>query len=168
MTSIFRSGLSLVVVVLAVVLVLGGACGPREAPPSTTPTPSGNQLPVISSLTAAQTQVYPSGNVEIRCIASDADGDQLDFKWTCTGGDFSGAGTSVIWKAPKNYGTYTIKVTVEDGKGGMAQGSLAITVGANQSPRISSLSANPSGVLYGGSTTITCIATDPDGDKVKV
>ena len=68
------------------------------------------------------------------CIASDADGDQLDFNWACTGGNFSGAGPSVIWKAPPNYGTYTIKVTVEDRKGGTAQGSLTITVGANQSP----------------------------------
>ena len=55
---------------------------------------------------------------------------------------------------------------MEDGKGGSAQASLPITVGANQSPVISSLVADPSGVLYGGSTTITCIATDPDGDLV--
>lgn len=164
--NIFKSGLGIVLVGLAVVAMLAGACGTREAPP-TLLTPNGNQPPVISSLTAAQTTVYPSGNVEIRCAASDADGDQVDFKWTCTGGSFSGGGPSVIWKAPPNYGTYTITVTVEDRKGGSAQASLPITVGANQSPQISSLVANPSGVLYGGSATVRCIATDPDGDVVR-
>jgi hypothetical protein len=44
---------------------------------------------------------------------------------------------------------------------------LDITVGANQAPKISSLSADPPGVLLGSSTTITCIASDPDGDAVK-
>jgi len=161
--NIFKNGFGIVLVVLTVLAMLAGGCGPREVSP---PTPTGNQSPEISSLTAAQTTIYPSGSVEIRCAASDADGDQVDFKWTCTGGSFSGSGPSVVWKAPSNYGTYTITVTVEDGKGGWKQGSLDITVGANQSPLISSVIANPSGLSYGGSTTIKCIAADPDGDAV--
>jgi hypothetical protein len=167
--NISKSGFGIVLVMLAVVAMLGGACGPREAPPPPVapPTPSGNQPPVISSLVAEKMQLYPSGNTEIQCIAQDADGDQLDFKWACTGGEFSGAGPIVIWKAPPNYGTYTIKATVEDRKGGSAEASLTITVGANQSPQISSLTGSPSGILYGGSTTLTCIATDPDGDVVR-
>ncbi|MBM3141814.1 MAG: hypothetical protein FJ005_02025 [Chloroflexi bacterium] len=167
--NISQSGFGIVLVMLAVVAMLGGACGTREAPPPPPlpPTPSGNQPPVISSMVAEKMQLYPSGNTEIQCIAQDADGDQLDFKWACTGGDFSGAGPIVIWKAPPNYGTYTITATVEDRKGGSAQASLTITVGANQSPQISSLTASPSGILYGGSTTLTCIATDPDGDVVR-
>jgi hypothetical protein len=167
--NISKSGFGIVLVMLAVVAMLGGACGPREAPlpPPLPPTPSGNQPPVISSMVAEKMQLYPSGNTEIQCIAQDADGDQLDFKWACTGGEFSGAGPIVIWKAPPNYGTYTITATVEDRKGGSAQASLTITVGANQSPQISSLTGSPSGILYGGSTTLTCIATDPDGDVVR-
>ena len=161
----FGRGFGIVLVGLAVVAMLAGACGPREVSP-TPLTPNGNQPPVISSLTAAQTTIHPSGNVEVLCAAS-ADGDQVDFTWTCTGGSFSGAGPSVIWKAPPDYGTYTITVTVEDRKGGSAQRSLDITVSANQSPQISSLTGNPSGVLYGGSTTLKCIATDPDGDVVR-
>jgi len=165
--NIFKSGFGIVLVMLTVVAMMGAACGPQEAPtPSLPPTPSGNQPPVISSLVAENMQLYPSGNTEIQCIAQYADGDQLDFKWACTGGGFSGAGPIVIWKAPPDYGTYTITVTVEDRKGGSAQASLPITVGANQSPVISSLVADPSGLLYGGRTTITCIATDPDGDMV--
>jgi hypothetical protein len=60
-----------------------------------------------------------------------------------------------------------ITVTVDDGKGGSMQRTLDMTVNANQAPQISSLDANPSGVLYGGSTTITCIASDPDGEVVR-
>jgi hypothetical protein len=41
------------------------------------------------------------------------------------------------------------------------------TPGSNQPPQISSLVASPSGILCGGSTTLTCIASDPDGDMVR-
>jgi hypothetical protein len=116
---------------------------------------------------AQNQQLYPSGNTEIQCIAQDADGDRLNFTWAATGGDFSGAGPIIIWKAPPNYGTYTITVRVDDGKGGSVQTSLPITVGANQSPIISSLSPSPSSILYGGSAVLTCIASDPDGDVVR-
>ena len=165
---VFRGAFGMVLVALAVVAMLGVACGQQQPPPPVTPpTPSGNQPPVIQSLLAQNAQLYPSGNTEIQCMAQDADGDQLDFKWACTGGNFSGAGAIVIWQAPPNYGVYTITVTVEDSKGGSAQASLPVTVGANQSPAISELVANPSGILYGGSTTLTCMATDPDGDVVR-
>src|SRR4030066_274199 len=164
---IFRGAFGMVLVALAIVAMLGVACGQQPPPPVTPPpTPSGNQPPVIQSLLAQDVQLYPSGNTEIQCMAQDADGDKLDFKWACTGGNFSGAGAIVIWQAPPNYGVYTITVTVEDRKGGSAQASLPVTVGANQSPAISELIANPSGILYGGSTTLTCMATDPDGDVV--
>jgi hypothetical protein len=153
-----------ILVVLAVVAMLGAACG-RQATPPTPPT--GNQPPAISSLVAQSQQLYPSGNTEIQCVAQDADDDRLNFTWAATGGDFSGVGPTIIWKAPPNYGTYTITVTVDDGKGGSVQRALDITVGANQSPIISSLVANPSGILYGGSTLLTCIASDPDGDVVR-
>lgn len=166
--NVFRGAFGMVLVALAVVAMLGAACGQQQPPPPVTPpTPSGNQPPVIQSLLAQNAQLYPSGNTEIQCMAQDADGDKLDFKWACTGGNFSGVGAIVIWQAPPNYGVYTITVTVEDSKGGSAQASLPVTVGANQSPSISELVANPSGILYGGSTTLTCMATDPDGDVVR-
>lgn len=161
---VFKGTLGMVLVVLAVVAMFGVGCGQQQ--PATPPTPTGNQPPVVLSLLADNAQVHPSGSTEIKCIAQDANGDQLNFTWACTGGKFSGIGAIVIWQAPTNYGTYTITVTVDDGKGGSVQSSLPITVVANQSPVISQLVANPSGLLYGGSTTLTCTATDPDGDVV--
>ncbi|MCJ7515339.1 MAG: PKD domain-containing protein [Dehalococcoidia bacterium] len=152
-----------ILVLLAVVTMVSAGCGGQATPP----TPMGNQPPVIASLVAQSQQLYPSANTEITCTAQDADGDHLNFTWTATGGDFSGIGPIVVWKAPPNYGMYTITITVDDGKGGSTQRTLDVTVGANQAPSISSLNADPSGVLYGGSTTITCIASDPDGDVVR-
>lgn len=167
---VLRLGLTVVLLVtLVLVAMLAAACGPKQpsSPPPSTPVPSGNQPPVISNLTAAKSQVYPQGTVEIQCVAADADGDRLNFDWTCNAGGFSGAGPTVVWKAPQQYGVYTIKVTVSDGKGGSTQSSINISVAANQNPVINKLSANPSGILGGGSTTLNCVATDPDGDVVR-
>jgi hypothetical protein len=155
---------------LAIVMVLAG-CGPSQAPPPQAqqqqPTPTGNQPPVISSLTPSQTQVYPSGTVEIQCVASDPNGDKLNFTWSATGGNFNGAGQTVTWQAPKQYGTYEITATVDDGKGASSKSTITLSVGANQPPQISSLSANPTVIGMSGNSLITCVANDPDGDVVK-
>ena len=56
---------------------------------------------------------------------------------------------------------------MDDGKGASVQSSLNLSVGANQPPQISSFSANPAVVGPGGSSILTCIANDPDGDVVR-
>ena len=170
-TSVFRGNLSIALAILAILAMLGSACRPSEAPPSppapAPPTPGGNQPPVISSLTAAEMQTHPTGEVGLQCAASDPDGDKITFQWACSNGSFGDtAPTSVTWKAPKEYGDYVITVTVEDGKGGTTQASLTLSVTANQNPQIVSLGADPKSVGPGGSSTITCLATDADGDKV--
>ena len=165
-------GISYITIAL-LIIVLCVACGPSAAPASPPPTakappsPGGNQPPIISSLTAAQMSVYPSGTVQIQCVAADPNGDKLNFTWSATGGNFSGAGSVITWQAPQQYGTYTISVNVDDGKGASAQSSLTLSVGANQPPQISSLSANPTVVGLGGSSIITCVANDSDGDVVR-
>ena len=160
-----------IVLTLVTIVVLVGACGPSSAPPTNVPppttSPTGNQPPIISSLTAAQMSVYPSGTDEIQCIAADPNGDKLNFTWSATGGNFSGAGSVVTWQAPEQYGVYDITIAVDDGKGGTTQSSLKLSVGANQNPQISSLSADPSVIGPSGSATITCVANDPDGDVVR-
>jgi len=156
-------GAWVILIVLSVVAILSFGCARGTAP---APPPTGNQPPVIVSLVAQSQQIYPSGVTEITCVAQDADGDQLNFTWSATGGSFSGSGPTVDWKAPSAYGTYVVTVAVDDGKGGTVQSSVPITVGANQSPIISSLTANPLGILNGGTTLLTCVANDPDGDVV--
>ena len=107
--------------VLVVLAALGSACG-------SAPEPEGNQPPVISSLEAKYVNVDPRAASEIRCLASDPDGDEVDFKWSCTGGDLSGAGPVVTWKAPNSYGDYHVMVIVKDSNGGSTQATLTLSV----------------------------------------
>jgi len=113
---------------LAVLAALCSGCG-------STPEPEGNQPPVISSLEAKYINVDPRAASEIRCLASDPDGDELDFKWSCTGGDLSGAGTVVTWRAPNSYGDYHVMVIVKDTNGGSAQAILTLSVVARPGSR---------------------------------
>jgi hypothetical protein len=167
--STFR--ITFITFLLITIILICGACGPSAAPPAPTskaaPSPGGNQPPIISSLTAAQMSVYPSGTVQLQCVAADPNGDKLNFTWSATGGNFSGAGSVITWQAPQQYGTYTITVTADDGKGASVQSSLTLSVGANQPPQISSFSANPAVVGPGGSSILTVVANDPDGDVVR-
>ncbi len=117
-----------VLVTLAVLMILASACG--SAPGS-----AGNQPPVISSLEAKYMTLYPKTASEIKCIASDPDGDQVDFKWSCTGGSLSDAGPVVTWKAPNSYGDYHIMVIAEDGGGGSTQAILTLSVVARPASR---------------------------------
>jgi hypothetical protein len=156
----------------AIIVISGVACGSEQSPQGepTTPaqpqSPTGNQPPVISSLTPANIQVSPSGISEIQIVVEDPDGDSVNIKWSATGGTFSGSGYVVTWQAPKQIGTYDITATVDDGKGASAQSTVALSVVANQNPQISSVTADPATTGPGGSSTITCIASDPDGDAL--
>ncbi len=123
------TGISGVVLVMLVVLAaLCSGCG-------STPEPEGNQPPVISSLEAKYINVDPRAASEIRCLASDPDGDEVDFKWSCTGGDLSGAGPVVTWRAPNSYGDYHVMVIVEDTNGGSVQAILTLSVVARPGSR---------------------------------
>lgn len=111
----------LILVTLMVLAVMSSACG-------ATPELEGNQPPVISSLQAKYVNVYPRAASEIRCDVSDTECDDLEFKWSCTGGNLSGNGAVVTWGAPNSYGAYHIMVVVEDDKGGSTQGTLTVNV----------------------------------------
>lgn len=160
------TGLGLVSVLLVLVVIAVAACAPAAPPIAPTPPspPAENQPPVIISLVDERPTILLFGSSRIKCTAYDPDGDPLTFTWSATGGNFSGAGPAVTWMAPGTAGSYKITVTISDGKGGSAQGSLTVTVVANQDPVISNLVADPAIVLPGKTSTITCIASDPDGD----
>jgi predicted secreted protein len=160
----------MVLAVFIVVASLFAGCVTVVDKPAATkpsqPVPAGNQPPVISNLKAAQTQTAPLGTVQIQCFASDPNNDKLNYVWSATGGKIDGTSTIVTWQAPDKTGTYNISVTVDDGKGASATSSVAIAVGANQNPKIASTVAEPATIGLGGTTLITCIASDPDGDAI--
>ncbi len=86
-----------------------------------------NQPLVIESL-ATEWQVEKAVSSPVECVASDPDGDELSYIWSADGGNICGEGAVVTWVAPNAYGTYTITVTVTDGRGGEASKSVSIEV----------------------------------------
>jgi len=156
---------SLVLMAVIILTSVAACAQPAATPPQT---PAGNMPPVIASLTAAQNQTYPGGTVNVQSVVSDPNGDMINFNWTATGGEFVENGrANTAWRAPKGYGTYEIKLTVDDGKGGSAQATVPITVSANHAPSITGLTADPTALLPAATTTLTCISSDQDGDAVQ-
>lgn len=141
----------LIILVLAILLVAG--CTPP------------NQPPFISSLTASNERVSPSGSCQVKCVASDPDGDELSYAWSASG-NVSGEGSTVTWMAPAAPGDYTITVKVTDGRGGEAAAELTIGVAVNHPPHIVSLTSEFEQVKKAMSTAIECTASDPDEDKL--
>ena len=109
---------------LGVVVVVGVLCSACLV----TPESKGNKPPVISSLEAQYANVYSKGASEIRCVASDPQGDTVQFRWSCTGGSLIGEGPTVTWAAPNDYGDYHIMVIAKDGNGGSAEATLTVSV----------------------------------------
>ena len=130
-------------------------------------TTRGNISPVISSVVPNPASLSTGAVSALTCSASDADGDTLTYSWSTASGTISGTGAIVNWTAPASSSTYIINVTVTDGHGGSAQSSVNVTVTKlNNSPLISSLVANPTSILTSAATTITCSASDADGDTL--
>jgi hypothetical protein len=149
------------VVIIAIVVVVVVLFVVDSGPP--------NQAPTISSVAAADSTVSTGEDTTISLTATDPDGDTLTYSWTATDGDITGTGSSVVWTPPSTPGTYIITVTVSDGKGGSHTSSTSVTVEpvvVNKNPVITSVTPGSATVPPGGSTTVTCTATDPDGDPL--
>jgi len=125
-----------------------------------------NEPPVISSLTADKELVSPSGSCLVRCVASDPDGDELSYTWSASSGNISGEGAVVTWVAPEEVGAHTITVKVTDSRRDEATAQLTLDVAVNHPPVIESLTANPPVVNQGQTSTIECVASDPDDDEL--
>ena len=114
-------------IILVVVTLLIGGCMPANQPPVTFGV-AANHPPVIDSLTAERERVRRAMTSTIVCVASDPDDDELSYIWSVNGGSISGEGSIATWVAPNAYGTYTVTVTVTDGKGGQAIKTIDIVV----------------------------------------
>jgi hypothetical protein len=148
---------SLVIMVMAVAtaLFLASSC-----------TTSTNNQPIIAGLEPEVELVVPLGSVQVACIASDLDGDELSYDWSASAGELDGAGDTVTWVAPASEGSYSVAVVVTDGHGGEVMDYVTITVRANNPPAITSLTADAEWTTPSGSLQVTCTASDPDGDEL--
>jgi hypothetical protein len=117
-------------------------------------------------LRASEGWVIPSGNCTVTCEASDPDKDNLSYKWSATGGNITGEGHIITWTAPEGVGNYNITVVVTDEMGGVSTTSLSMEVAVNHPPVIESVKTQYPQLKPTHSTTIECVASDPDGDEL--
>jgi len=101
-----------------------------------------NKAPTIASLTAEAVWTTPSSAIRVTCNASDPDGDELSYRWSATGGDISGTGSVIRWKAPKALGIYYITVIAEDGHGASATKTVFVSVAKQEPPTIQALNVD--------------------------
>jgi outer membrane protein OmpA-like peptidoglycan-associated protein/opacity protein-like surface antigen len=138
-----------------------GGNGPPPPPPNSPP---------LVSCSADKSMVYAgSGDIAaVQAVASDPDNDTITYSWATNGGAVEGTGPEVRWNSSgATPGTYTVKVRVDDGRGGSADCSTDIRVEPrpNRAPTMS-CSADRSSVVIGETVQITATANDPDNDPL--
>jgi hypothetical protein len=179
MAAVVNKSCYFILVLASAVLILMSlvSCTPEVE----TPPPPENTAPVIHYI-EAPAETLPQTSLDIDCVASDADSDNLTYNWTCTGGTLLGNSQSVVWNSPEQAGSYDLHVVVSDGKGGEAEQSTTIIVNEKpNNPPVISLTATgedgipievnpndttPIWVAQWKTLVITCIAQDPDGDRI--
>lgn len=87
-----------------------------------------NKPPTIECQTSTM-DVASGGSIDLRAKASDPDGDNLTYTWSSTGGSVSGSGATATFNATGvTAGSYTVTVSVADGRGGKASCSMTVNV----------------------------------------
>jgi hypothetical protein len=128
-----------------------------------------NTAPIVTNISAVPAVVEPSGVSNITVVASDADGDNLTYHYEVTGGAITGTGPNVNWTAPAALGEYTVTAWVNDSFESSNKESINITVrliALNHPPVVTSITADPTTVNINGTSTITVVASDDDGDEL--
>jgi outer membrane protein OmpA-like peptidoglycan-associated protein len=96
--------------------------------------PRPNRAPTMTC-SADRTTVLVGERARITATANDPDGDTLSYVWRTNGGQIVGSGSSVqLDTSGAQPGSYTVTGRVEDGRGGAADCSVAITVQAPPPP----------------------------------
>lgn len=133
------------------------------------PPPPPNHPPV-AACAANPASVYAGSNdaVTVHVNASDPDNDPLTYSYTATGGTVEGTGPDARWNSSGlAAGNYTVTAKVDDGKGGTASCAADIKVEEKPNrPPVISCSASPNPIQPGERSTITSVASDPDGDPI--
>ena len=125
-----------------------------------------NRPPEIASISGPDS-ITAGGNCELTCNASDPDGDSLSYTWSCNVGGLSGqTGATITWYAPDSAVGAVVTVIVTDSSlADTASISIDVKPTANRPPVIDSISG-PGSLPANANTSLTCFATDMDGDSL--
>ena len=121
----------------------------------------GSLPPMITRLVADPAAIPVEGTTMISCEASSSASANLTFTWSAEYGTLSStSGNTVYWTAPSTKGSYPVIVLVSDGSQSVSN-TVTVYVTDKTSPIVSTITANPTTVLTGGSSVISCEATSP-------
>jgi outer membrane protein OmpA-like peptidoglycan-associated protein len=94
--------------------------------------------PPTASLSVERSPILPGEHTGITCTGSDPDGDPLTYSYSASGGQVTGTGANASFDATGlQPGTYTVKCTVNDGRGGTADASGNVEV--KEAPQVHQL-----------------------------
>ncbi len=124
-----------------------------------------NDPPTVTCA-VANASIKQDEKTTIRASATDPDRDPLTYKWSSSGGKFSGTGDTANFDATGVApGRYTVTATVSDGKH-EASCTSEITVIKKNLPPTVSCSPGSATVTIPDSTTIRATASDPNNDSL--
>jgi hypothetical protein len=111
-------------------LLFLAACSPNNPldPLENKPAPGPNQNPEVIAVTAEPASLAPGQSATITVEALDPDGDALSYSWYASDGEILGNGNAVTFLAGHIPGTAYVDVEVNDGRGGVAGGSVVISI----------------------------------------
>ena len=85
--------------------------------------------PPTASLSVERSPILPGEHTGITCTGADPDGDPLKYSYSASGGQITGTDSNATFDATGlAAGTYTVKCTVDDGRGGTAEASGSVEV----------------------------------------
>ncbi len=106
------------------------------------------QTLTISSLETDDDRVSPGDECRIECNTVSADGDNLNYEWSASGGEINGEGSVITWIAPKEADRYKITVRISNEQGDEVSEYLRIEVIAVDPPEIEEIVVNPHDPKY--------------------
>ena len=114
---------------------------------------TGNGAPTVS-ISPQNPSILTGGSINFSATATDPNGDTLSYFWEF--GDGTTASTATFSKSWAANGTYTVKCTVSDRKGGATTATTTATVG----PRAITLVAPADNTAVTGTTTLRATSND--------
>ncbi|MGH9744243.1 MAG: Ig-like domain-containing protein [Candidatus Acidiferrum sp.] len=94
--------------------------------------------PPTATLSVERSPIMPGEHTGIICTGSDPDGDPLTYSYSASGGQVTGTSSNAQFDATGlQAGTYTVKCTVNDGRGGT--GDASGTVEVSEPPQVHQL-----------------------------